>query len=95
MDNIIVSVVIPVYNEEKHIEKCVKSLLEQDYPADNMECIFADGMSTDRTVEILNGYAEKYAPRLPYSLMPSPTKRGFGIPVCPIFSLSVISEIIF
>lgn len=60
MDNIIVSVVIPVYNEEKHIEKCVKSLLEQDYPAENMECVFADGMSTDRTVEILNGYAEKY-----------------------------------
>ena len=58
--NIIVSVVMPVYNEEKHIAKCIDSLLEQDYPLENMEWIFVDGMSKDRTVEILNGYREKY-----------------------------------
>ena len=60
MANIVVSVVMPVYNEEKHIEKCIDSLLEQDYPLENMEWIFVDGMSKDRTVEILNGYREKY-----------------------------------
>lgn len=59
-DKIIVSVVMPVYNEEKYIEKCVDSLLEQDYPADRMEWIFVDGCSSDKTVELLEGYAEKY-----------------------------------
>lgn len=57
---IIVSVVMPVYNEEKYIEKCVDSLLLQDYPMDNIEWIFVDGCSKDRTVELLNQYAEKY-----------------------------------
>ena len=57
---IIVSVVMPVFNEEKYIDKCIQSLLEQDYPIENMEWIFVDGMSKDKTVEILNDYANKY-----------------------------------
>ena len=59
-NNIVVSVVMPVYNEEKYIEKCIDSLLLQDYPIDKMEWIFVDGCSKDKTVEILNGYREKY-----------------------------------
>lgn len=59
-ENIVVSVVMPVYNEEKYIEKCVDSLLLQDYPKEKMEWIFVDGESKDKTVEILNGYREKY-----------------------------------
>ena len=57
---IIVSVVMPVYNEERYIDKCIESLLEQDYPLENMEWIFVDGQSKDNTVEILNRYKEKY-----------------------------------
>lgn len=56
----IVSVVMPVYNEEKYMEKCMDSLLMQDYPIENMEWIFIDGGSKDKTVEILEGYREKY-----------------------------------
>ncbi len=59
-NEIIVSVVMPVYNEEQYIEKCVDSLLLQDYPIDKMEWIFVDGCSTDKTVEILSSYQEKY-----------------------------------
>lgn len=59
-EKIIVSVVMPVYNEEQYIEKCVDSLLMQDYPIDKMEWIFVDGCSKDRTVEILKQYQEKY-----------------------------------
>ena len=44
-NEIIVSVVMPVYNEEQYIEKCVDSLLLQDYPIDKMEWIFVDGLS--------------------------------------------------
>ena len=60
-DEIIVSVVMPVYNEEKYIEKCIDSLLLQDYPIEKMEWIFVDGGSKDQTVEIL----EKYQLRFP------------------------------
>lgn len=59
-DEVVVSVVMPVYNEERYIEKCVDSLLLQDYPKDKMEWIFVDGCSTDKTVEILESYREKF-----------------------------------
>ena len=55
-----ISVIMPVYNEEKYIDECVQSLLKQDYPRDRMEWIFVDGMSRDRTTEILEGYREQY-----------------------------------
>lgn len=48
----VVSVVIPVRNEERYMPQCIASLRKIDYPADKLEIIFADGESTDRTVEI-------------------------------------------
>lgn len=59
-NQVIVSVVMPVYNEEKYIEKCMDSLLLQDYPIEQMEWLFVDGCSKDQTVEILEKYREKY-----------------------------------
>ena len=60
IEKIIVSVVMPIYNEEKYIGKCIDSLLLQDYPIDKMEWIFVDGSSKDRTVEILKEYQLRY-----------------------------------
>jgi succinoglycan biosynthesis protein ExoA len=55
-----VSVVIPVFNEERHIRSCLLSVLEQDYPADRFEVIVADGGSTDHTREIVEALATRY-----------------------------------
>lgn len=60
MTEIIVSVVMPVYNEEKYISACVESLLTQDYYKDKMEWIFVDGGSSDNTKEILLDYQLRY-----------------------------------
>lgn len=54
------SVICPVRDEEKYIDACIESILSQDYPRDDMEVIFADGMSTDRTREIIASYAERH-----------------------------------
>lgn len=54
------SVICPIYNEEKYIAKCIDSIMKQDYPKDNLELIFVDGMSSDRTREIVSEYSEKY-----------------------------------
>ena len=40
------SVICPVFNEEKFITACVESILVQDYPKDDLEVLFVDGMST-------------------------------------------------
>ncbi|MGO4694198.1 glycosyltransferase family 2 protein [Paenibacillus sp. 2TAB26] len=58
--NITVSIIIPVYNEEKYMEYCIESLLKQNYPKEKMEWIFIDGCSSDRTEKIIKKYADKF-----------------------------------
>jgi glycosyltransferase involved in cell wall biosynthesis len=48
-----VSVVIPALNEERYLGACLLSLVAQDYPAERMEVIVADGGSADRTRAIV------------------------------------------
>lgn len=55
-----VSIICPIYNEEKYIVRCIESMLGQDYPSDDMEILFVDGMSTDRTRDIVSDYTAKY-----------------------------------
>jgi len=55
-----VSLVIPVRNEENHIQNCIESILNQDFPIDKLEVIFIDGNSSDDTKKIINNYIEKY-----------------------------------
>lgn len=50
----LVSVIIPVYNEEKYLKKCLRSLLEQSYKP--LEIIVIDDGSTDRSVEIIKKF---------------------------------------
>lgn len=50
-----VSIIIPVYNEELYIEKCLKSIIDQTYE-NIVEILVIDGMSTDSTRDILKSF---------------------------------------
>ena len=56
-----VSVVIPVRNEEKFIGKALDSILNNDYPKESLEILVVDGISEDKTREIVKDYSEKYS----------------------------------
>ena len=55
-----VSIVIPMRNEEKYIQKCIESFLSQDYPKDKFEIIVVDGLSEDNSVNIVNGFRKNH-----------------------------------
>lgn len=55
--NPLISVIIPVYNVEKHLEKCVDSMLAQSYS--NIEIILVDDGSTDSSPAICDSLATK------------------------------------
>lgn len=56
--SVYVSIVVPVYNSEKYIDECIKSVLNQT--CQNYELILVDDASTDRSLEIINEYQTKY-----------------------------------
>lgn len=56
-----VSVIIPVYGVEKYIERCARSLFEQTL--DDIEYLFIDDCSPDKSIEILKGVLEEYPHR--------------------------------
>lgn len=53
----LISVIIPVYNKEKYIEKCIDSVLSQSYK--NLEIILVDDGSVDNSGKILDSYLER------------------------------------
>ncbi|SVB30636.1 uncharacterized protein METZ01_LOCUS183490, partial [marine metagenome] len=53
-----VSIILPARNEEKFIEKCLDSLVNQDY--DNYEVIAINDSSEDLTGSIIKKYSEKF-----------------------------------
>ena len=55
-----ISIICPIYNEERYINKCIESILSQDYPHEDLDVLFVDGMSNDKTREIIVDYIEKY-----------------------------------
>jgi glycosyltransferase involved in cell wall biosynthesis len=56
----LVTVIMPARNEEKFLRCCMDSLLGNDYPPGRLEILVADGMSNDRSREILAEYSERF-----------------------------------
>jgi glycosyltransferase involved in cell wall biosynthesis len=52
-----VSVLIPVYNGERHLAECLESVLAQDFP--DLEILLSDDGSTDGSARIIDGFASR------------------------------------
>ena len=54
-----VTIICPVYNEERYISTCIESIIAQDYLKEAMEVLFVDGRSKDNTAEIIKAYSRR------------------------------------
>ena len=66
-----VTIVVPAYNEEHQISGAIEALLAQTYPADRLQILILSDASTDRTDEIVRGYAARGV-----ELMRAPVRAG-------------------
>jgi glycosyltransferase involved in cell wall biosynthesis len=69
----LVSIIVPCYNEERTIGLLLQAILDQSIGAEAMEVILADGGSTDRTLEVIRGFAELH-PQLGVRVVPNPAR---------------------
>ena len=70
----LVSILLPVKNEEENLEACLKALLNQDYPS--LEIIVINDHSIDRTGEILSKYSNLYPEKI-HALDAPPLPAGW------------------
>ena len=54
-----VTIILPIRNEASHIEKCLRAILAQDYPAGRLEVLVVDGMSEDGTRRIVKQISQE------------------------------------
>lgn len=83
-----VSVIIPVYGVEKYIERCARSLFEQTL--DDIEYIFVDDCSQDRSIQILNQVLLKY-PQRKNNVIICRHEKNLGLPVARQTGLKIAS----
>ena len=55
--NPLITIITVVLNDEKNIEKTIKSVVDQDYK--NIQYIVIDGDSNDNSVSIINNYSKR------------------------------------
>ena len=53
----LISVIVPIYNVEKYLDKCIESIVNQTYK--NLEIILVDDESPDNCPEICDKWAER------------------------------------
>jgi glycosyltransferase involved in cell wall biosynthesis len=71
----LISVIVNTKNEEKNIEKCLRSILTQTYPKDQIEIIVVDNGSVDQTKDIALKHTEKVFDKGPERS----TQKNFGV----------------
>ena len=98
-----VSLLLVVRNEEKYIGRCLESYLKQDYPPELLEVIAVDGLSEDRTKEIIEQWKPRFKEKgIQFILLDNPKKilatgwnmaikRATGEYVCRIDGHSTIN----
>lgn len=76
MSKPLVSILVPIYNVEKYIERCAISLMEQSY--DNIEYVFVNDYTKDESVNILKRVIERYPNRQKVKIINHSQNKGLS-----------------
>lgn len=71
-----ISIIIPVYNVESYISRCLDSVICQTYQ--NIECILVDDCGSDKSIELLNEKLKSYSGNIDFKIIGHKKNRGIS-----------------
>jgi len=72
-----ISILIPVYNVEQYIKRCIMSVIAQTYTG-KMECILVDDCGTDNSIIVAEQLIAGYKGNIKFSIIPHEHNRGLA-----------------
>ena len=70
-----ISVIIPVYNVEKYVERCILSIMSQTY-TESVECIVVNDCTPDNSMKIVEKMVSDYKGQIQFKLLYHEHNRG-------------------
>lgn len=88
MNELLVSIVMPVYNVEKYLQESINSILNQTYR--NIELIIIDDGSTDSSVKIIKNYKDERIKAFYFENGGCSKQRNFGLTAASGYYLALM-----
>ena len=73
-----ISIIIPVYNVEQYIYRCLESVMTQVYTDADIECIVIDDCTPDKSMEIVRPLIEEYHGSVRFEVLTHDVNRGLS-----------------
>lgn len=74
-----ISIIIPVYNAEQYIRRCVESIMAQDSARADIECILVDDCGKDQSMEIVEQMMASYEGPIRFAVLDNRINRGISV----------------
>ncbi len=78
MKRIDISIIIPVFNVEKYVEKCLRSVMSQSVSGMNIECIIVDDFGQDNSMDVVSRTIENYNGPIEFKILKHDANRGLS-----------------
>lgn len=74
-----VSIIIPVYQVENYIKRCITSVMRQTYNHSNIECILVDDCGTDKSIMLAQKCIDNYKGEMLFKIVHNEQNSGLSV----------------
>ena len=73
-----ISVIIPIYNVEQYVQRCMKSVMTQTFSDAEIDCIVVDDCGQDHSMDIVSQMIDEYQGPILFKIIHHDTNRGLS-----------------
>ena len=74
-----ISIIIPVFNVEQYVRRCIESVMAQNITGASVECIVIDDCSPDKSMDIVQALVSEYQGPIQFSILKHDVNRGLSV----------------